>query len=51
MAMGISAEAARGALRFSLGWNSTSEDVDALGEAIGPVVERARRASLSTRLR
>ncbi len=51
LAMGLTADQARGALRFSLGWNSTSGDVDALAEAIGPVVERARRARLSTGLR
>ena len=35
---------ARGSLRFSLGHTSTQADVDAVVEAIGPVVERARRA-------
>jgi len=29
-------------LRFSLGHTSTQADVDAVVEAIGPVVERAR---------
>jgi len=47
LAMGASAEQARGSLRFTLGHTSTSRDVDALAEAIGPVVERARRAGLS----
>jgi len=46
IAMGRDEERARGSLRFSLGHTSTSADVDALGEAIGPVVERARRAGL-----
>jgi len=45
LAMGFGEEAARGCLRFSLGRTSTPSDVDALVEAIGPVVERARRAS------
>jgi cysteine desulfurase len=51
MAMGIAADEARGALRFSLGWSSTCDDVEALGEAIGPVVERARRAGLAAKVR
>ncbi len=46
MAMGTGAERARGSLRFSLGHTSTEADVKALAEAIGPVVERARRAGL-----
>ncbi|MDQ1657252.1 MAG: cysteine desulfurase [Cryptosporangiaceae bacterium] len=44
VAMGADSERARGSLRFSLGHTSTLADVDALAEAIGPVVERARRA-------
>lgn len=43
-AMGCDDDAARHSLRFSLGHSSTSADVDALVEAIGPVVERARAA-------
>ncbi|MFC5179255.1 cysteine desulfurase family protein [Nocardioides taihuensis] len=42
LAMGCTVEAARHSLRFSLGHTSTPADVDALVEAIGPVVERAR---------
>ncbi len=49
LAMGSSEEYARSSLRFSLGHDSTREDVDALVAAIGPVVERARNAALSTR--
>jgi len=48
LAMGVAPDDARGALRFSLGWPSSEADVDALGAAIGPAVERARRAGLST---
>jgi cysteine desulfurase len=48
VAMGVPAELARGALRFSLGWTSTPADVAALGEAIASVVERARRAGVAT---
>jgi cysteine desulfurase len=47
-AMGVPDDEARGALRFSLGWSSTEADVDAVLRAIGPVVERARRAGLTT---
>ncbi|WP_432562965.1 cysteine desulfurase family protein [Kineococcus sp. SYSU DK003] len=45
LAMGLTQAEAAGALRFSLGWNSTDADVDAALEAIGPAVERARRAT------
>ena len=44
LAMGASDEEARSSLRFSLGHTSTQDDVDALVDAIGPVVERARAA-------
>jgi cysteine desulfurase len=42
--MGVPEGLARGSLRFSLGHTSTAADVDAVVAAIGPVVERARRA-------
>ncbi|MEP6695731.1 MAG: cysteine desulfurase family protein [Pseudonocardiales bacterium] len=48
LAMGAGEERARGSLRFSLGHTSTVADVDALVDAIAPVVERARRAGVST---
>jgi cysteine desulfurase len=44
LAMGATDEEARSSLRFSLGRTSTDADVDALVDAIGPVVDRARRA-------
>ncbi len=44
LAMGCDQEQARGSLRFTLGHTSTQADVDAVVEAIGPVVERARAA-------
>jgi cysteine desulfurase len=44
LAMGADEATARGSLRFSLGHTSTGADVDAAAAAIGPVVERARRA-------
>ncbi|UNS99165.1 cysteine desulfurase [Streptomyces tubbatahanensis] len=47
LAAGTDPEAARGTLRFSLGHTSTKADVEALAEAIGPVVARARSAGLS----
>ncbi|MBC6464415.1 cysteine desulfurase [Actinomadura alba] len=47
LAMGADAARARGSLRFTLGHDSTAADVDALVDAIGPVVDRARRAGLS----
>ena len=47
LAMGCTDEAARHSLRFTLGHTSTAADVDALVEAIGPVVERARAAKRS----
>jgi cysteine desulfurase len=47
LAMGADTARARGSLRFTLGHTSTEADVDALAGAIGPAVERARRAGLS----
>ncbi|MBN9737838.1 MULTISPECIES: cysteine desulfurase family protein [unclassified Pseudonocardia] len=44
IAMGADEHTARGSLRFSLGHTSTRADVAALTEAIGSVVERARKA-------
>jgi cysteine desulfurase len=46
LAMGAEAARARGSLRFTLGHTSTVADVEAVAAAIGPVVERARRAGL-----
>jgi cysteine desulfurase len=46
LAVGADADRARSSLRFSLGHTSTDEDVEALLEAIAPVVERARRAGM-----
>ena len=42
LAMGCDEDQARHSLRFSFGHTSTQADVDAVVEAIGPVVERAR---------
>jgi cysteine desulfurase len=44
LAMGRDDDQARHSLRFTLGHTTTPADIDALVEAIGPVVERARAA-------
>jgi cysteine desulfurase len=44
LALGADMDRARGSLRFSLGHTSTEQDVTELIAAIGPVVDRARRA-------
>ncbi|CAM3877838.1 cysteine desulfurase family protein [Nocardiopsis rhodophaea] len=44
LAMGADAETALSSLRFSLGHGSSTDDITALGAAIGPAVERARAA-------
>lgn len=49
LAMGCDDEQARASLRFTLGHTSTTADVDALVEAIGPVVERASAAGLASK--
>lgn len=41
-AMGIADQDARGALRLSLGWTSTADDVDALLRALPETLERSR---------
>ncbi|MDP9444378.1 MAG: cysteine desulfurase, partial [Actinomycetota bacterium] len=48
LAMAQDDAVARGSLRFSLGWTSTRGDVDHLAEVIGPAVDRARAAALTT---
>lgn len=51
LAMGLDGELARGALRFSLGWNSTQDDVDHMLGILPDAVARARRAGDSARAR
>jgi cysteine desulfurase len=46
--MGVAPELARGSLRFSLGHTSSHADVAAVLDVIGPAVERARRAGLTS---
>jgi cysteine desulfurase len=48
LALGASAAQARGSLRFSLGHSSVDDDVAAVVEVIGAVVERARRAGMTS---
>ena len=50
LAMGCDDDQARHSLRFSLGHTTTAADIDALADAIGPVVERARAAKSGVRL-
>ena len=45
LAMGADESRARGSLRFTLGWNSTQADIDALITALPEAVTRARRAT------
>jgi cysteine desulfurase len=47
LAMGHDEDRAKSSLRFTLGHSSTAPDVDALIEAIGPAVTRARTARRS----
>ncbi|MDQ4137710.1 MAG: aminotransferase class V-fold PLP-dependent enzyme, partial [Actinomycetota bacterium] len=50
LGIGLSEEEARGALRFTLGHDSTVEDVDALVAVLPSVVERARLAGYASRV-
>lgn len=49
LAMGVDEEAARGALRFTLGFDTTDTEIDALLEVLPGVVEQARAAGLAAR--
>ena len=49
MAMGVSEEEARGALRFSLSYSHTEADVDEVIAVFGDVVEKAKSAGLASR--
>jgi cysteine desulfurase len=48
LAMGATPELARGSLRFSLGHTTTADDIAVAVASIGPAVERARRAGLTS---
>jgi cysteine desulfurase len=43
LAMGLSPTEARATIRFSLGWTTTSEEIDAALRLVPPLVERVRR--------
>ncbi len=51
LAMGVPETEANGALRFSFGSTSSQADVDAVVAAIGPAVERSRRARAAAQRR
>jgi cysteine sulfinate desulfinase/cysteine desulfurase-like protein len=40
LAMGLSVERARSAVRFSLGKQTTAEEIDAAGNVVAEIVER-----------
>lgn len=46
-AMGVPTDVARGALRLTLGWGSTGDDVDAVLAVLGDTVARARAAGMA----
>jgi cysteine desulfurase len=45
LATGIGAELAHGSIRFSLGWQTTEEDVDYIIEKLPPIIKRLRDMS------
>lgn len=47
MAMGLSEAEARGAQRFTLGWTTTDDDVDALAAALPEIIARSQTAGLA----
>ena len=49
MAMGVSEEEARGALRFSLSYSHTDAEIDQVIAVFGEVVEKAKLAGLASR--
>jgi cysteine desulfurase len=44
LALGLTEEEARSTIRFSLGWTTTAEEVDAALRIVPPLVERVRRS-------
>jgi cysteine desulfurase len=48
LAMGLTEETARGALRFSLGYHTTPEDIEAVVSVFAGVVEQARAAGMAS---
>jgi cysteine desulfurase len=51
LALGADEPTARSSLRFSLGWTSTEDDVEALLGALPGAVERSRAAGAVARRR
>lgn len=51
LAMGFSEAEARGAQRFSLGWTTTDDDVDALASALPGIIAQARSAGMAAERR
>lgn len=49
LAMGYSPQQARGLVRFSLGFATTSEEISALGQVVPGLVDQIRQRSLSSR--
>jgi cysteine desulfurase len=45
LATGIGPELAHGSIRFSLGWQTTGEDVDYIIERLPPIIKRLRDMS------
>ena len=45
MAMGVGPERAHGSIRFSLGWDSSEEDVDYIIKTLPPLIQRLRAMS------
>jgi cysteine desulfurase len=45
LATGIGPELAHGSIRFSLGWQTTEEDVDYIVEKLPPIIKRLRDMS------
>jgi cysteine desulfurase len=45
MATGLGPELAHGSIRFSLGWQSTEEDVDYIIKTLPPIIEKLRAMS------
>jgi len=45
IAMGLGPELAHGSIRFSLGWQSTEEDVDYIIKTLPPIIEKLRAMS------
>jgi cysteine desulfurase len=44
-AMGVSREESEGSVRFSMGWDTTEEEIERLSEVLPTIVERLRRLS------